>query len=127
VGVRIYSHKSVIHVKNIFFPIKVQHIINCNSDDTSSFSSGSRISSEIYTDRDFNANEYDEVLQRRSIFSKNQVNFSEFRQFLHGMMSLKQKVNNEDLEFSYEDKLLEIYGKILNILERVKHIYIYIS
>ena len=81
-----------------FFPIKVQHLI-CNPDEPEPGFNGSGISSEIYTDRDFNAKEYDEVLQTRSIFSKNQVNFSEFRQYLlNSIMSLKQQTNNEVLE-----------------------------
>jgi hypothetical protein len=107
-----------------FFPIKVHHLI-CNPDEPESEFSGSPGSSEFYTDnRDFNANDYDEVLQ---IFSKNQVNFSEFRQYLlNSIMSLKQKTNGEVLEFSYEDKLLEIYGKILNfktILTLIKLVF----
>ena len=89
-------------------------------DDASTISSGSSESSGNYADHDINENKYDQVLQRWSIFSKNQVNYkvknqvnySEFRQYLNGIMSLKQKANNEVLEFSYEDKLLEIYGKI---------------
>jgi len=98
-----------------FLPIKVLHLI-CNPDEPESEYGGSRKSSEIYTDnRDEVSQTYDEVSQTRSIFSKNQVNFSEFRQYLlNSIMSLKQKTNNEVLEFSYEDKLLEIYGKILN-------------